>query len=117
MAKLSFDLNAALAAFAAKGGEVKKLETVDVANDKEAQKRQRDIARRASGREAEIVRNYVFEAFLEGEDGGEFCINFKAKSESAAFGYVEEQYPESRLIRLDFQGAREERLYREAWDY
>lgn len=62
----------------------------------------------------EPTRAYKYEALLMGEDGSEFATEITAMSRSRAKEILAMQYPESRVVSVEYAGTREQRLYNEA---
>lgn len=67
--------------------------------------------KRLVGYEPEKV--YVWECFLIGEDGYEFCVHERATTKAQCREILAEQYPESRVVSVEHLGARGERIQRE----
>lgn len=88
MAKLSFDLAALTADFAAKGGEVKKVDS-GIRTMTESQ------VYRAMGYEPEKL--YRFDVHLTGEDGMAWCERITARNKGDAMTKAQETWPESRI--------------------
>ena len=63
----------------------------------------------------EPEKTYRFEVMLQGEDGMEFMEIISAANRPAAREIAEEQFPESRVITVEKEGSREERIYRSVW--